>query len=122
MDPTHLEAIARAIHEANLAYCLANGDTSQPPWDEIEEWQRQSSRNAVMTALGGATPEQQHEAWMAERQAAGWTLGPVKDTATKTHPCLVPYDQLPPAQRAKDALVGGVARAMAAALGIVDGR
>jgi hypothetical protein len=28
------EAAARAAHEANRAYCLALGDTSQPAWDE----------------------------------------------------------------------------------------
>ena len=29
-----IEACARAAHEANRAYCLALGDTSQPSWDD----------------------------------------------------------------------------------------
>ena len=118
MKTEHIEACAHVAHEAIRAYCIATGDPSQLPWSEAEEWQRESSRSAVVTALIGATPEQQHEAWMNERRAAGWTFGPVKDAAAKTHPCLVPYDELPQAQRAKDVLVGAVVRAMAGALSV----
>lgn len=118
MKNEHIEAIARATHEANRAYCIAVGDTSQPPWDEAPDWQRSSARNGVVGALvAGNTPEQSHEGWMAEKTAAGWTYGPVKDPEAKQHPCMVPYDQLPPAQRVKDALFVAVACAMAAALG-----
>lgn len=34
-----------------------------------------------------------HEVWAAGRIADGWTLGPRNDEA-RTHPCLVPYDDL----------------------------
>lgn len=118
MDQTHLEAIARATHEANRAYCLANGDTSQPSWDDAPDWQRTSARHGVVGALAGNTPEQSHEGWMREKLATGWSYGPVKDPERKQHPCMVPYEQLPPEQRGKDALFVCVARAMAAALGI----
>jgi hypothetical protein len=42
----------------------------------------------------------------------------VKDPEKKQHPCMVPYADLPAAQRAKDALFLGTVRNMAAALGM----
>jgi len=111
-----LEACARAAHEVNRAYCLAMGDDSQPSWDDAPGWQRSSVRNGVAGALAGATPEQSHESWLAEKVAGGWAYGPTKNPAAKEHPCMVPYDALPPAQRAKDALFLAIVRAMAAAL------
>jgi hypothetical protein len=48
------------------------------------------------------TQGQNHIAWMAYKLNEGWVYGPVKDPVAKTHPCLVPFEQLPPVQRAKD--------------------
>lgn len=47
-----------------------------------------------------------HESWMRDKLAAGWVYGPEKrpDATPPTHPCLVPYAELPEAQRAKDAI------------------
>ena len=115
-EEAKIEACARAAHEANRAYCLALGDTSQPSWDEAPDWQKSSARNGVRGALAGATPEQSHESWLAEKAAAGWAFGPVKDPDAKLHPCFVPYAELPPAQRAKDAIFTTVVRAMGGAL------
>ncbi len=36
-----------------------------------------------------------HEVWAQNRINEGWTYGPVRDDATKQHPCLVAYDDLP---------------------------
>lgn len=43
-----------------------------------------------------------HEVWSAGRMANGWTYGVVRDDAKKTHPCLVPYEQLPEAEKEYD--------------------
>ena len=67
-------------------------------------------------ALAGGSPEDSHALWMQSRITEGWTLGPVKDFATKTSPCLVPYAELPEMQRRKDALFQSVVRAIATAL------
>lgn len=116
MTDIMIEACAQAAHEANRAYCLAIGDTSQVAWPVAPEWQRESARKGVKGALAGNTPEQSHESWLAEKVATGWVYGPVKDPQAKTHPCMVPYGQLPPAQRAKDTLFLAVVRAVAKAL------
>ena len=112
-----IEACARAAHEANAAYCAAVGDMSQVSWAFAEEWQRTSARNGVVGALQGATPEQSHESWLKEKADTGWKYGPVKDPLKKEHPCFVPYAELPPEQRAKDALFVSTVRAMATACG-----
>lgn len=116
LDETLVETCARAAHEANRAYCLAHDDTSQPTWDEAPDWQRSSARNGVRGALAGNTPEQSHESWVREKLEGGWAWGPVKDPTKKTHPCMVPYAELSPQQRAKDTLFLAVVRAIASAL------
>lgn len=99
-----VEDIARVCHEANRAWCEANGDHSQPLWDDAPEWQRKSALIGVEGALGGNTPEQSHESWLAVKEADGWVYGEVKDPEAKTHPCFVPYNELPAEQRVKDHL------------------
>lgn len=106
--------IARVCHEANRAYCQSLGDTSQLPWDDAPEWQRESAAAGVaLIALHPeTTPEQSHANWLADKYEAGWTYGPVKDVEKKQHPCFMTYDALPQAQKVKDHLFGAVVRAL----------
>lgn len=43
-----------------------------------------------------------HEVWSQNRINDGWTYGPVRDDDRKTHPCLVPYEDLPESEKAYD--------------------
>ncbi len=43
-----------------------------------------------------------HEVWAQGRMAEGWTYGEQRDDKLKTHPCLVPYEELPDAEREYD--------------------
>lgn len=96
--------IAQVCHEANRALQLATGDPAPSPvWAEAEQWQRDSAIDGVHQALNGTSPEEQHESWCDFKRAVGWTYGPVKDAALKTHPCLVQYADLDEGQKAKDA-------------------
>lgn len=100
------EIIAIICHEANRALCAANGDNSQKPWQEAEQWQRDSAVVGVEFALDNpdAPPSLQHDAWSEDKRANGWVYGETKDATAKTHPCLVPFEELPPHQQAKDHL------------------
>lgn len=109
------EACARAAHEANRAYCIAIGDMSQPSWESAPDWQKVSALKGVHGVLAGNGPRQSHEGWLEEKLATGWKFGPVKDPEKKEHPCFVPYDSLPPEQRAKDSIFVSVVRAVAGA-------
>lgn len=108
--------IAKVCHETNRAYCQTLGDNSQPPWEEAPEWQKTSAVNGVNFHLANpnSKPSHSHEEWLKEKEATGWKYGPTKDPAKKEHPCFVPYDELPAAQKAKDALFVGVVNALRA--------
>jgi hypothetical protein len=119
MNNPKIEACARAVHETNRAYCIAIGDTSQPSWEDAPEWQRSSAINGVLGVMAGNTPEQSHESWLNEKNAAGWRYGPVKDPEKKEHPCIVRYEDLPAQQQQKDHVYVAVVGAMLKALGLV---
>ena len=112
-----IEAIAKVCHEVNRSLCEAAGDMSQKPWAEAEQWQRDSAIQGVKYAIENpnATPESQHDAWSNAKRLDGWVFGAVKDAAAKTHPCLVPYSELPFEQRIKDHAFRAVVQSMRAA-------
>lgn len=101
-----VEYIAKTCHEANKVWCEANGDDTQKHWDEAEKWQRDSAISGVEFKLNNpdAGHDAQHNSWMKEKIDAGWVYGENKDAEAKTHPCIVPFDQLPEFQQKKDAL------------------
>jgi hypothetical protein len=101
-----VESIAELCHQVNKAYCESIGDFSQPDFDDAPQWQRESALNGVTAHISGQgmTPEQSHESWMKEKVDNGWVYGEVKDPIAKTHPCIVPYNELSLEQRTKDYL------------------
>jgi len=112
---TNAYRTATVCHEANLVWCHLNGDYSQPHWGEAPRWQTESAVNGVIYALEhpDAQPEDSHNSWLAHKVADGWVYGDVKDPDAKTHPCIVPYDQLPEWQQKKDKLFLAIVRALA---------
>lgn len=108
---------AMAAHEANRIYCSALGDSSQVRWEDAPDWQKTSAVKGVEGVLAGNGPEASHEAWLEEKRATGWRYGPTKDPEKREHPCFVPYAELPPDQKQKDAIFVGIVRLMSAALG-----
>jgi len=98
--------IARICHELNRKICVLDGDFTQKTWGDAEQWQRDSAIKGVdfRVANPDAPESAQHDAWMADKISDGWVYGAVKDAVAKTHPCLVPFEQLPPMQRLKDAV------------------
>lgn len=110
-----IEQIARICHEANTALCVGIGDYSQTSWDEAPEWQRTSAVGNVRFHLNNpdAPASASHENWMREKLDGGWQYGEVKDADARTHPCIVPFEQLPPEQQAKDHLFKAIVDALA---------
>lgn len=112
--PTRFTEAARIAHEVNRAYCQALGDDSQPAWKDAPNWQRESAFAGVQFHLDhpDASAAASHESWLAQKSADGWRYGPAKDPEAKTHPCFVPFDQLPREQQAKDHLFRAVVHAV----------
>ena len=55
-----------------------------------------------LTALTERLAENAHELWAAQRFKDGWIYGPNRDDASKTHPCLAPYADLPESEKEYD--------------------
>jgi len=104
------EDIAMIVHEANRAYCLAIGDTSQEPWDNAPHEIQDSAVEGVIYRLANpdTTPSELHDNWRKYKELAGWKYGEEKNEFRKTHHCLVDYDDLPEEQKVKDRLFSAI--------------
>ena len=43
-----------------------------------------------------------HEIWAESRIRQGWTYGELRNDELKTHPCLVPFEELPDSEKEYD--------------------
>lgn len=109
-----IEEIASVAHEANRAYCIVLGDSSQVAWPDAPDWQKASSIEGVrvLAADRRKTPAQLHDCWTAVKKREGWVYGPTKDVERKQHPCILPYYLLPEEQKVKDSLFRAVVLAL----------
>ncbi len=108
------EQIARICHEACRHYNETVGDPPLLPWSYAPEWQKASVIDGVehIMAYPMTTPSENHANWAQHKVEDGWTYGLVKDVGKKTHPNLVPYEDLPEKQRTKDILFTNIVRAL----------
>ena len=114
LSPQDLLALAESCHNVNRAYVLATAtpaplesqDPATLPWEELDKAGRDVALEGVVFHVKNpdATPAASHANWMRAKQAQGWRYGKTKDVATKRHPCLLPWAQLPKSQRVKDML------------------
>ncbi len=130
LRPDLLEAVARVIHEgyrANQADRKPAGDPAMAEWDVLPEHLRASNRAQAGDLFeklreidctvheGGDEVEviafsadeiermavMEHDRWVAERLAGGWTSGE-RDVVAKKTPYLVTWEQLPEEAREWD--------------------
>jgi len=112
---TLAEDIASVIHDANRRLQIIQGDPRPSPlWDEAPDYQARESTESVARALADPerTPEQNHQGWMDRLIADGWRYGEVKDEAAKTHPLLLPFDEIPVEAQRKDYMFIAIVRAL----------
>jgi hypothetical protein len=95
------EFIARIRHMGWICYQMG---ANQPYNIEPNKDQLDSLINGVKYALDNPnmTPEQNHKNWMKCKIEQGWVYGEVKDFEKKTHPDIVPFDELPKVEKDKD--------------------
>jgi hypothetical protein len=95
------EFIARARHLGWVCYQMGAGQpyNVHPTEDQLTSL-IQGTHFAMQSQ--NMTPEQNHENWMKMKIYQGWVYGDVKDMEKKTHPDLVPFDDLPKVEKDKD--------------------
>lgn len=95
------EIMALVMHAGWVGYQIGVGQTYNV---EPTDGQMKSLFDAIehRRGAGELTPEGEHENWMRFKLADGWKYGPAKDEAAKTHPDLLPWNQLPEVEQRKD--------------------
>lgn len=58
--------------------------------------------NQTLAPLVEQMAKNVHEVWAEARISQGWTYGKQRDDEKKTHPCLVPYEELPEEEKEYD--------------------
>lgn len=103
---THEERRAIWIYEAARIECIASRRPIIPePWEQREEaFRTQFVATVARICADGyeTTPKAEHDSWWRAYEAMGWKYGPVRDRAAKTHPDMVPFEELHDAERIKD--------------------
>lgn len=56
----------------------------------------------TLNALVEQMAKNVHEVWAQNRMQQGWVWGEVRNDTLKTHPCLVPYEELPDQEKNYD--------------------
>jgi len=99
---------ARFVYEAARLAAQAAGAPIVPvPWDDREQPFRDQFLAVIERQCGeqrSRSPEELHGSWMQSYYTMAWVYGPEYDRDKKTHPDLVPYDQLGQLERDKDAV------------------
>ena len=106
--------IAQVVHEANRALQAVQEDPAPSlEWHDISPEEALSAISGVEKVLAGTfDPKALHEEWCRYKVKDGWVWGEEKSYAAKTHPCLIEYESLPPAQRIKDKLFIAIVQAL----------
>jgi RyR domain-containing protein len=114
MTPRYTPAeIAQVCHEATRTLRVVQGDPAPPPpWAVVPIQQAEATVEGVEHIQRGVSPDELHEAWTEKLRADGWTHGTVFATDIKTHPHLVPYDELPVSEHDRDEMFTAIVDAL----------
>lgn len=115
LDNDQLVAIARTVHEAVRAWNAAHDKTPLAPWPQAPDWMKSSTMESVLWVLENpdASVSDQHDQWVEQRRRDGWTYGNTRDEALKTHPQIIPFEELSDFERKKDAIVRSLSLTLA---------
>jgi hypothetical protein len=101
-------SIKRALfvyQSGNLASKMMGADIVPEDWDHRDEKFKANFIKAVDNQCSESrsnSPEESHEKWMKSYLEMGWKYGRERNPELKTHPDLVPYDQLSETEKRKD--------------------
>lgn len=90
---------------ARLEAAISNRPIVPESWDKRDDdfkmqFLRVVGRQCSDTKFPSAKAA--HDSWWRSYKNMGWIYGPERDTEKKTHPDMVPFDELPKNERDKD--------------------
>jgi hypothetical protein len=98
-ETAECESIARVVWEANRTLQIADGEEwPDVPWDSASDERRGLCLDVVKMVCARVVqdPATAHEMWATGMALDGWVWDHEKDLERKTHPSLVPWNQLTP--------------------------
>lgn len=102
------ERRAEFVYEAARLQAIAvNAPIVPEPWSHREADFKAQFLNVIAAQTGPdrkSSPEELHEDWVHAYEAMGWVYGESRDPIKRTHPDIVPYDQLERREQDKDAV------------------
>ncbi len=122
-----LAVVARAYHDL-YRRSSPDGEVGGTPWESLSDGDRSANRASAEAVLGHAADMgydvvrtegrvdpvaipadvvevaslREHDRWAEFKRAQGWVHGPARDPARRTHPDLVPWEELDESTREKD--------------------
>jgi len=101
------EKIASIVHSVTMRFPRSDGSYPES-WGNIPYDAQKQAADAVERVAEGKhqSPEELHILWGELNMRNGWSYGEKWCPIKKTHPCMVPYDQLSDAQKLKDEIWG----------------
>ena len=99
-----LYRVAMEAHKANNELRITNGEESlgsftDQPLDIVT-----INMESIYAALHNPnlTAKDMHDTWMDNKAKDGWVYGDVKDADAKTHPLMIPFEQMNDIDKMKD--------------------
>lgn len=92
---------------ARLQAAAVDAPIIPEPWSERDAAFRAQFRDVIAMMTGPARksdPEELHNDWWRKYEEMGWTYGEKRDPVAKTHPDMVPFDELGWREQNKDAV------------------
>lgn len=100
------ERRAKFVYEgARVESAMADRPIKPEPWEERDAAFRENMVMAVSRQCGEGkmtSPEEIHECWVRSYKEMGWIYGEERDTTKKTHPDMVPFNELGKKEQEKD--------------------
>ncbi len=94
---------------AEIRVMLGEAQLAQSMFDDEQRARRIKAMQEC--AVRSTSDAERHESWMKMYVDSGWVYGEQFDPAKKTHPNLMPWDQLPATTRSKARIFDIVAKA-----------
>lgn len=104
----HVLARAWFVYEAARLQAMARGAPVVPEiWQARDRAFRAQFLDVIAMMTGPdrkSSPEELHDDWVRAYERMGWRYGPQRDPQARTHPDMVAFGDLEPAEQDKDAV------------------